>query len=952
MDARAWGRPRPGRGLLFGLVLALGAPAAHAFEAFDGQLQVHGFGELQIRSIANDYDFSDDLDLTQLYTVLNIEVELDLLPDGYGPVDYLSLFARIEARFDCIWFRCGLFNSLDTFGNRAEHLPKRLAGARNNGFDGAQFTGDVRPRHGVAVEREDIERLDFSFKNVEVGDQRRPTNIWDVPGISTLFGVPGGDAIVGTDDDPAFYTFARFVEPDREYRWATRRVRGSVDGGDNQFLGPWEPRNEIIPLGALADRANPFNPKDINPTNGLGGSTARPYRPSPLFRAAETSFDPGAARGLYMPNAVVAQLAREDGFDDFDQNFRQSTLAWNRGASQQDEKELKELYLDIEAIEGRLWVRLGRQSIVWGKTELFRTTDQFNPQDLALSSLPTFEASRIALWAGRAVYTLGSFGPIEDLRFEVAANFDQFEPTDLGRCGEPYSPLPVCNKTIGLFAHGVAGFGLAGEVRPANPWNSWEGLEGGVRVEWRTGPFSFALVDFYGFEDIPYIETEFLFERNVDPRTGRPRRLNSRAGCDPEGLFDGDTRACLDGGRDALENHSANQQRFAVICSSSVGFSDLDRSVCAQSVFNSSREVADFVGTPIAPTDAFGGIFAGQLAGDLVLGGLVGLPLFAAIPNPFGGSVLAPLNVDPLDGGPPSGDIFCTDPAVRILFGIPGGGDGATCLQEFLTDAQEALLGCGPFFGVSCDVAGIDLLNAEMSALIQSWPGFPGTFGTPWDTFDAGLAQPGTVGFDGGALCTRVERGRTFVLPGCRGPGDEGYDPDIDGSPTGILHPFTGQPFKNELAALSWNYLVSLVAPSRASGSRRPRRPSTSSRPATPSARAPARSASPSSAPTSRRSTRWRTPRSAPCVPAATAASAAPTSTGTSAARGFSATRSATCSASRWTWPRTGPRPTGASRPPGSRTSCGTTTCRRTGSRPSTSTTSRSRWTAPPSSTS
>ena len=38
-------------------------------------------------------------------------------------------------------------------------------------------------------------------------------------------------------------------------------------------------------------------------------------------------------------------------------------------------------------LDNRLWMRLGRQTIVWGKTELFRSQDQFNPQDLGLSSL-------------------------------------------------------------------------------------------------------------------------------------------------------------------------------------------------------------------------------------------------------------------------------------------------------------------------------------------------------------------------------------------------------------------------------------------------------------------------------------------------------------------------------------------------------------------------------------
>ena len=49
--------------------------------------------------------------------------------------------------------------------------------------------------------------------------------------------------------------------------------------------------------------------------------------------------------------------------------------------------------------DSRLWVRVGYQTIVWGKTELFRNQDQFNPQDLALASLPELEESRISLWA-------------------------------------------------------------------------------------------------------------------------------------------------------------------------------------------------------------------------------------------------------------------------------------------------------------------------------------------------------------------------------------------------------------------------------------------------------------------------------------------------------------------------------------------------------------------------
>ena len=84
-------------------------------------------------------------------------------------------------------------------------------------------------------------------------------------------------------------------------------------------------------------------------------------------------------------------------------------------------------------------MRLGKQTIVWGKTELFRNTDQFNPQDFALASIPDLEESRIALWAARGTWSFYNFGKIEDVRLELAVNFDDFEPADLGRCGEPFT---------------------------------------------------------------------------------------------------------------------------------------------------------------------------------------------------------------------------------------------------------------------------------------------------------------------------------------------------------------------------------------------------------------------------------------------------------------------------------------------------------------------------------
>jgi hypothetical protein len=715
-------------GLQFFVAIALitvGGPA-RALEALDGRVEVHGFFESQMRVISD--DFSGDYDLAQWQQVLNIEVEVDVLPDGWGYIDLLQAYVRIEGRYDCIYTRgCGMFRGVNTYGDKAKHLPQRLANGHTSTYSGAIKLDGIDSKQNRFVDtngdgvadstRQTTSRTVFGQRIVP---NRKPITLAEAPGFSGLAAQTGADGYIGTppfgnalnglavaatevggrgtgaggvrpvllngvltptppgplpdpaypsaapdqggdwalrDDDPFPVIFDRFDD----FRFAHRGLRGGAAGGlPVAVMGPWLPKNFIYPNATLADIGNPFDatvtPQNlknaayngsiyngnlvygtnfsaggINPENTLsyfennllavtsrpsvfGGvpyssvfnaaelsasdtsiesnargavglllpfwngvipgtsqrvwqtegipifgldtldfaianpdawpvdgiassisptrrSTAKPMRSIPIEDAGDFAVGNTTARGLYLPSRGLRKAIASGKLNELGVlNMNERDRTWNRGSGQ-DEGELKEAYIDLETLDSRLWLRIGKQNIVWGKTELFRTTDQFNPVDLALYPLGNLEETRIALWSARAVLSLYEIGPFDDVRVEFAANIDEFEPNDLGACGEPFALNPVCDAAFGVFAHGAFGTGLAGAKAPPSPWEDVRGIEFGARIEWRWDRFSFALADFYGYEDLPYLERISTYERNVDPETGRMRAMGMYGPC-------------------------------------------------------------------------------------------------------------------------------------------------------------------------------------------------------------------------------------------------------------------------------------------------------------------------------------------------------------------------------------------------------------------------------------
>ena len=720
-------------------LVPLDASAQRARPTFD----VHGFGELQVRGFGRNFD-TDNFVPSQWAHVLDLEFESDLAPDGLGPFEVLSAFARVEVRYDCIYNGCGVFNTDRWWGNSARRAPRNFATGRTN-----PFTGEVE--FGVSEKIQRDNRL---------GDFR--------VALSAL-----RDVIEISPPDPVTGLSAaeRTLMPVSDALFTAKGIDATVGNG-TFIMGPWNLDARVDEVGAL-------------------GSIENVTLPLPLRPAVPAANDDGSRsdpHGLSVPSTGFLRLERD--FVDPEQSFSQKDLTWNHGQGQ-DERELKEAYLDVEMFEGRLWLRVGKQSIVWGKTELFRTTDQFNPQDLALSSLPSLEESRLSLWSVRGVWSFYDVGPLEDVRLELAVNFDDFEPLDLGRCGEPYTIWLVCGKTFGLWAHGVAGAGIAGELRPDEPWNDpGEGLEFGARLEWRWSRFSFQISNFYGYEDAPVVDSFAAFERRVDPLTGRPLDARGRPlapDMDPAEI---------------LRVHPGNRQLFDVICAATVGIagSVLEPLAenCLLDLLNSDVEIIPLTG--ITPAIGLGQIFGGSTFGEIVAGAIAEGGNLGAPPVP-----LVELNRDPSDG--PGAGVFA-----------------ATAVSAFLTDQQEALLGCGPFYGTNCDLDGVDLFNAEASVLIQSFPQFPA----------------------GAPVATREVRGLPAVLPGARGEFDDinrngipdlidpqipvelRYDPLVDGctgpgvpgceAASALIDPRTGERFPNEMAALSYNFMQLLAAISAGTG--------------------------------------------------------------------------------------------------------------------------------------
>lgn len=148
---------------------------------------------------------------------------------------------------------------------------------------------------------------------------------------------------------------------------------------------------------------------------------------------------------------------------------------------------LFQAFFDIEL--GDLFLRIGRQNLVWGETDVFRLLDNINPIDNSFGGFfIDLDERRVPLNMLRASYYIGSFGPIDQAFLEGYATYDNTVAFIPGApAGSPWStPLgPFTGRTLqDLQAPS------AGDTR------------GGGRAVFNVGDFTFTLASYFTTLDL------------------------------------------------------------------------------------------------------------------------------------------------------------------------------------------------------------------------------------------------------------------------------------------------------------------------------------------------------------------------------------------------------------------------------------------------------------------
>jgi hypothetical protein len=150
----------------------------------------------------------------------------------------------------------------------------------------------------------------------------------------------------------------------------------------------------------------------------------------------------------------------------------------------------------VEGEVGGLFIRFGRQLLVWGETDGFRLLDNINPLDNSFGGfLISLDERRVPLDMLRLQYYTGNLGPLTDSFIEMYGAIDdkvgfspgipQGSPWALPNLGAPTATLLTFIET---------------------PSRTFNDIRGGGRFVWNMFDATFSLAHYYTYVDTPAVQ--------------------------------------------------------------------------------------------------------------------------------------------------------------------------------------------------------------------------------------------------------------------------------------------------------------------------------------------------------------------------------------------------------------------------------------------------------------
>ena len=148
----------------------------------------------------------------------------------------------------------------------------------------------------------------------------------------------------------------------------------------------------------------------------------------------------------------------------------------------------------IDVAKGPLFVRIGRQILAWGETDIFRLLDNINPLDSSFGGfLISLDERRVPLDMLRMNYHLGSVGPVSDAFIE-----------GFGALGDRVSTFPGTPNGSVWIPGGLAYPNPA--VRSVVDVPAKDDFRGGARLVFNAADVTYTLAHYYTYLDTPGVQ--------------------------------------------------------------------------------------------------------------------------------------------------------------------------------------------------------------------------------------------------------------------------------------------------------------------------------------------------------------------------------------------------------------------------------------------------------------